>query len=101
MVTHCFATNDKKREWGVVGAGCPPVTVTIASVLAGAAVGAAIKIKPSGEMTEKELEVLHNMTLIGSLVAVARVWYENDTLNGNYGNCWILGYVKMLSRIPI
>ena len=69
MVTHRFATNDKKRELGVVDAGGE--TVTIESVLAGVAVGAAIKIKPSGEMTDKELEVLHKMTLVGSLVAVA------------------------------
>ena len=69
MVTHCFATNDKKRELGVVTAGGE--TVSIESVLAGVAVGAAINKKHSGEMTGVELEVLHHMTLIGSLAAVA------------------------------
>ena len=78
MSTHRFATNDKKRELGVVDAGGE--TVTIESVLAGVAVGAAIEIKPSGEMTEKEIEVLHKMTLIGSLVAVA---YRRESATRN------------------
>ena len=69
MVTHRFATNDKKRELGVVDAGGD--TVNIESVLAGVAVGAAIKTKPSGEMTEEEIKVLYKMTLVGSLVRVA------------------------------
>ena len=78
MVTHRFATNDKRRELGVVDAGGE--TVTIESVLAGVAVSAAIKIKPLREMTDKELEVLHKMTLIGSLVAVA---YRRESATRN------------------
>ena len=77
MLLHRFVDRDGRRELGVINAGGD--TVAVGPVLAGLAVGANYKTKPSRDMTEVGLTALHAVTVTGILASAAdsRAWKRN------------------------